>query len=95
MKLYDSTVWPVIAYGAPVLGNKSHSCIISDQARAMRFFLGMGRYTQNNAIYSELSWQPLYEKLRISVSQFWHRLMKIDSSRPSFKLSQYGDTKNQ
>ena len=26
-KLYDSTIWPVIAYGTSIWGNKSYSCI--------------------------------------------------------------------
>jgi hypothetical protein len=44
MKLYENTTWPVIAYGAseginPVL------LLISVQARAMRFVLGIGRFT--------------------------------------------------
>ena len=44
-KLYDSVVWPVIAYGAAVLGDRSFSCINAVQNRAMRFFLGTGKYT--------------------------------------------------
>jgi hypothetical protein len=40
-KLFDSLVWPVIAYGASVWGTKSFSCINAVQARAMRFILGL------------------------------------------------------
>ena len=37
-KLYDSLVWPVIAYGAEIWGDRSFSCIDAVQNRAMRFF---------------------------------------------------------
>ena len=37
-KLYDSIVWPVIAYGAAVWGHKNLSCITAVQNGAMRLF---------------------------------------------------------
>ena len=40
IKLYDNMVWPVIAYGAAVWGDKN-----AVQNRAMIFFLGVGKYT--------------------------------------------------
>ena len=42
-KLYDSMVWPVIAYGAAIWGDKSYACINAVQYRAMLFFLGTGK----------------------------------------------------
>lgn len=36
-KLYDSIVWPIISYGAAILGSKSFSCINAVQNRAMRY----------------------------------------------------------
>ena len=44
-KSYDSVVYPVISYGAGIWGYKSYSCINAVQNRAMRFFLGVGKYT--------------------------------------------------
>ena len=38
-------VWPVIAYGAAVWGDRFYSCIEAIQNRAMRIFLSVGRYT--------------------------------------------------
>lgn len=93
MKLYESTVWPFIAYGASVWGNKSYACINSVQARAMRFFLGMGRYTPTNALYGEFGWQPPHVKQWRCVAQHWYRLKKMDISRTNFKIFQYCDSK--
>ena len=57
-KLYDNLVWPVISYGAAIWGTKSYSCISAVQTRAMRFFLGTGKYTPNASLYGDMGWQP-------------------------------------
>ena len=44
-KLYDSVVWPVISYSAPIWGFRSFSCIGAVHNRAMRFYLDVGKYT--------------------------------------------------
>ena len=46
MKLFDSSVWPVISYGASIWETKSNSCINAVQHRAMRFYLGWGSILQ-------------------------------------------------
>ena len=53
-RLYDSLVWPVISYGAYIWGTKSFSCIAAVQNRAMRFFLGTGKYTPNAAVCGDM-----------------------------------------
>ena len=46
-KLYNSTVMSIISYGASIWGCKQFSCVNAVQNRALRFFLGVGRYTPN------------------------------------------------
>ena len=55
-KLYDSMVWPVIANGAAVWGDKTYSCTNAVQNRAMRFFLRVGKYTANAALSGDMGW---------------------------------------
>ena len=43
-KLFDSMVWPVINYGAAIWGTRTFSCIDAVLNRAMRFYLGTGKY---------------------------------------------------
>ena len=57
-KLYGSAVWPVINYSAPIWGFCSYSCIDAVHNRAMRFFLGVGKYTPNDAVSGEMAWKP-------------------------------------
>ena len=57
-KLYDTVVWPVISYGASVWDWKVFSCINAVQNRAMRFYLGTGKYTPNAVVSGDMGWQP-------------------------------------
>ena len=49
-KLYDSMVWCIISYGAAVWGCRTFSCVSAVQNRALRFFLGVGRFAPNAGI---------------------------------------------
>jgi hypothetical protein len=53
-KLYVSAVWPVIAFGASLRGHKSYPCINAVHNRAMRFFLGVGKYAPNVTVSGDM-----------------------------------------
>jgi hypothetical protein len=40
----------VLRYGAAIEGDRRMSCIAADQNRALRFVMGVGRYTANAAV---------------------------------------------
>ena len=76
-RLYDSSVWSVISYGASVWGTKSYSCITAVQNRAMRLFLGTGKYTPNAAVSGDLRWQSAHIRQWKSVFIYWNRIVHI------------------
>ena len=80
-KLYDSVVWTVISYSAPLWGYRSYSCIDAVQHRAIRFFLGVGKYSPNDGISGEMAWKPPIVRQWKSVSLFWARLACMHGSR--------------
>jgi len=85
-KLYDSLVWPVISYGAAVWGHTNFSCINAVQNRAMRFFLGTGKYTPNAAVSGDMGWvQPLSRQWK-SICLQWHRFANMDNVRTNYKI---------
>ena len=49
-KLFDSLVWSVRSYDAAIRGTRNFSCINAVQHRAIRFFMGVGKCTPNDAI---------------------------------------------
>ena len=62
LKLYESLVWPVIAYGAALWRDRTFACIEAVQNRAMRFYLGVGRYTPTAVVTGDMGWEPAIVK---------------------------------
>ena len=85
-KLYDSMVWPVIAYGAAVWGDKTYSCTNAVQNRAMRFFLGVGNYTSNAAVSGDMGWSQPASRQWKSVLLQWHRSVTINNARLNCRI---------
>ena len=80
-KLYATLVWPVISYGASIWGTKSYSCVNAVQNRAMRFFLGTGKYTPTAAVSGDMGWQSAYVKQWKCICIYWNRMVHMDTNR--------------
>ena len=61
-KLFDSMMWPVIAYGAAEWGTRQFSCIDAVQLKAQRYLLGTGKYIPSAAVASDMGWIPTFIK---------------------------------
>ena len=80
-KLFDSMVWPVINYGAAIWGTRPFSCIDAVLNRAMRFYLGTGKYTPNAAVIGDMGWEPAIVRQLKSVCSFWARCVNMEDNR--------------
>ena len=80
-KLYDTMVWPVTSYGAAAWGSKVYPCINAVQNRAMRFYLGTGKYTPNAAVSGDMGWQPPSIRQWNAVCEYWYRVTVMANSR--------------
>ena len=85
-KLYDSVVWPVIAYGAAVWGDRSFSCINAVQNRAIRFFLGTGKYTPTAAVSGDMGWQPPVMRQWKATCLQWFRFLNMGTLRVNKRI---------
>ncbi|MES9880125.1 MAG: reverse transcriptase family protein [Sedimenticola sp.] len=85
-KLYDSLVWPIVAYGAAIWGDRSYACINTVHNRAMRYYLGVGRYTPNAALGGEMGWTPPYVRQWKSVSAYVFRLKSMGNDRVNKRI---------
>lgn len=79
--LYNSGVKSVVQYGSSVWGSIKTSKLDGVQNRAMRYFLGVHRYTPIAAMSGDMGWFPLYICQYIAVARYWNRLMKMSSRR--------------
>lgn len=92
-KLYDTMVWPVISYGAAVWGDQTYSCIEAVQNRAMRFFLGVGRYTPTAAVSGDMGWTTPVIRQWKSICNFWARYSMLSSHRINKRIFLYANQK--
>jgi len=94
-QLYETMVWPVISYGAPIWGTRDYSVINAVQNRACRFFLGVGRYTPNAAVNGEMGWLPASVKQWKCVMGHWFRLNNMDNLRINHRIFKWSyDVRN-
>ena len=85
-KLFDSIVWLVINYGASIWDTREFSAVNAVKIRGMRFFMGVGRYNQNLALYGDMGRKPCIVKQWISVLRIWSRFTKMSECRLNRKV---------
>ena len=85
-KRFDSMVWSKIDYGASVWGCRTFSCISAVQNRALRFYLGVGRYTPNSAVFGDTGWKSTYLKQLKNIINQWCKLKSIDRQRINYRI---------
>ena len=76
----------IISYGASVWGCKRFSCVSAVQNRALRSFLGVGRYTPNAAVQGDTGWGSAYQKQRPCIMNQWCRIKNMEQSRLNHKI---------
>ena len=92
-KLYDSVVYPVISYGAGISACKSYSSINAVQNRAMRFFLGVGKYTPVAALGGEMGWEPSFIKQWTCIGRHFVRISCIPLNRINKRIALWAHSK--
>jgi hypothetical protein len=85
-KLFDTLVWSVINYGSAIWGTREFSCITAVQNRVMRFYMGVGKYTLNDAVAGDMGWKPPYVKQWTNIFRHWSRCTKMENNRINYKV---------
>jgi hypothetical protein len=81
----------IVEYGASIWGTRNYSCINAIQNRAYRLYLGVGKYTPNNAVSGDMGRQPIFHKQWKAVINLWCRLNNMSSDRLSRKVFVWAD----
>ena len=80
-KLYETMVLPVIQYGSAIWGHSQFTCINGVHNKACRFFLGVGKYTPNAAVQSDVGiFSPIVNQW-INVTRNWCNMVNMASHR--------------
>ena len=90
-KLYDTVVWPVIGYSAPLWGSKSYSCIDKVHNRAQCFFLGVGKFTPTDGVSGDLGWKPTFVRQWKCIASYWSRLSSMNDDRLNKRIAVWAD----
>jgi len=93
-KLYESIVLPVICYSSCIWGVRNYSCINAVQNRAMRFYLGLGKYAPNDAIIGDMGWTPVYVSQWTTVVRHLVRMSCTTSSRLNKRVALWAASKS-
>ena len=93
-KLYNATVLSVINYGSAIWGTNTFSCIEAIHNRAMRFYLGTGKYTPNAALIGDMGWEPIMVNIYASLANHWARCINMDNTRINKQVFLYSVRKS-
>jgi len=87
--MYNSGVKPVLEYGSGVWGHVNGNCINSIQNRAMRFYLGVHKFSPNLALCGDLGWLTPKLSRYIGRVRLWNRLLAMDEGRLTRKIFEW------
>jgi len=85
-KLYNTGVQPILSYAAAVWCYKNTDKCSTVQHRAIRYFLGVHRFTSNHAIEGDMGWAPSKVCLYMEMFRFWNRLVALPQNRLTKKI---------
>ena len=91
-QLYYSCVVPVLDYCSGVWGSKSFDKIDMIQNRAIRYFMGVHRFTPILAITGDMGWVVSTNRRWANVLGLWNRLVNMDENRLTKKIFSYDNS---
>ena len=91
-KIFTSCVRPILDYGASIWGFNNERIGQRIQDRAVRYYLGVHRFTPILGLHSEMGWLNIKFHFLLCMLRYWNRLMKMDSCRLTRKIFEYDFT---
>ena len=80
-KLFLNCVAPVLDYWSEILDLRNYHCIDIDQNRALRYYLGVHRFTPLPALHGESGWSLIHHRQCVNAVRYWNRLLSMDDNR--------------
>ena len=80
-KLYNACVTSILDYCASAWGFKNYQKIDNVQHRAMRYFLGVHRFTPVLAMTGDTGWLPSVYRRWGCMLRMWNRIIQMDDTR--------------
>ena len=80
-KLFDTGVEPICTYASSVWGFNKFQLGQKLQLRAIRYFLGVHKYTPTLALTADFGWLDMKYKYYLNILQFYNRLLSMNNDR--------------
>ena len=87
--MYNSGVKPVLEYGSGVWGHISGSCIDNVHYRAIRYYLGVHKFSPNLALTGDVGWISPKLSRCICRIRLWNRLVNMGENRLTRKIFEW------
>lgn len=84
--LFHSGVAPILDYCAGVWGYQNFGNIDAIQNRAIRFYLGLHRFSPNLAVNGDMGWINSSVRRKIEILHFWNRVINMNPERITKKI---------
>ena len=94
--MFNTGVDPVLNYGCGIWGYSKANDSDLIHNRAIRYFLGVHKFTPIPALYGEMGWAPAHVKKKMCMLRFWNRMSGMSSDRLTKRIfnvdftSEYG-----
>lgn len=88
-KLYNTGITPILDYSAGIWGYKDRKVINDTQNRAIRYFLGVHKFTPIIGLEGEMGWDHSNIRRHKSMISLWNRYVTMDSDRLTRKLFEF------
>ena len=76
-KLFHTGVAPILDYCSGVWGFGNHNKCDTIQNRAIRFFMGVHRFSPNLAINGDMGWVSCNTRRKVEMIRYWNRLQNM------------------
>ena len=80
-KCIDSSVNPVVDYGAEVWGLIKESGTDRVQLKAIRAFLGVHKFAPGLGLLGDIGWMPSHLRRKLCLLRFWNKLVTLPDDR--------------
>jgi hypothetical protein len=88
--MYDTCILPVVLYGSEIWGYGKLKKCDETQNKAMRFFLGVHKFTPLHAMQGDMGWVDISTHRFTSMIRFWNRLVsQMDNTRITKRIFNY------
>ena len=85
-KLFNTSILPILNYGAEIWGAKGYNHVQQVQSKAMRFYLGVHKFAPTLGLFGDTGWFPIINYQKLCMLRFWNRLVKTERHRLLYKI---------